>query len=81
MHCECCDVILNDEEATAKFADSGHYVSMCAKCRKHLPKDLKITTRYDLVQSRQSRKEQEAEDAETNDYDLKWSDYDGEEQD
>jgi uncharacterized metal-binding protein YceD (DUF177 family) len=77
MHCECCDVILNDEEATAKFVESGHYVSMCSQCRKHLPKDLKITTRYDLVQT---RKDHEAEDAETNDYDLKWSDDNGEEE-
>ncbi len=48
MRCDCCDKLLNDSEATAKFTDSGNYVNMCSKCRGHLPKDLKITLRKDF---------------------------------
>jgi hypothetical protein len=47
MHCDCCDKLLTDSEATAKF-ESGEYVSMCTKCREYLPKELKVFTRSDL---------------------------------
>lgn len=51
MHCECCDVLLDDVEATAKFAESGRYVGMCTKCQRFLPKELKVVNRTDLDRS------------------------------
>jgi hypothetical protein len=48
MRCDCCDAELNDEEATAKFTESGNYVQMCKGCRKFLPRNIKITVRTDL---------------------------------
>lgn len=53
MRCECCDELLSDAEATAKFAGSGAYVGMCGECRKSLPSDLKIITRRDLEKTRE----------------------------
>jgi hypothetical protein len=47
MHCDCCDRLLSDSEATAKF-ESGAYVNMCTKCVGFLPKEVKILTRSDL---------------------------------
>jgi hypothetical protein len=47
MHCDCCDRLLTDSEATAKF-ESGAYVNMCTKCSSFLPKELRILTRSDL---------------------------------
>jgi hypothetical protein len=47
MHCDCCDRLLSDSEATARF-ESGAYVSMCRKCSDFLPKEVRIITRADL---------------------------------
>jgi hypothetical protein len=49
MHCDCCNHMLDDEEATAKFAESGNYVSMCKLCRAYLPRDIKVVLRPDLI--------------------------------
>jgi hypothetical protein len=54
MRCECCDVELNDVDATARFAESGNYVSMCAECRTFLPKDLVVVLRPDLTKKKES---------------------------
>jgi hypothetical protein len=43
---------LNDEEATARFAESGNFVGMCKDCRSYLPKNLKILTRPDLKEKK-----------------------------
>jgi hypothetical protein len=52
MHCDCCDKLLEDAEATAKFVDADgtatRYVGMCKKCREFLPKEIKISHRHDL---------------------------------
>jgi hypothetical protein len=53
MRCECCNVLLTDSEATAKFAEpdgrkATRYVSMCNKCKEFLPKEIRILTRADL---------------------------------
>jgi hypothetical protein len=53
MHCECCDKLLSDKEATARFApekpeDRPRYVMMCGECQSFLPKSVKILTRSDL---------------------------------
>jgi hypothetical protein len=50
MRCEACDRLLNDSEATAKFAESGTYVGLCRKDRGFLPKSIKIILRPDLDQ-------------------------------
>jgi hypothetical protein len=63
MRCECCDKELNNEETTAKFAESGAYVGMCKKCQGFLPKGLKIIIRSDL-----ERYEAETLDSDT----VKW---------
>lgn len=61
MHCDCCDQLLSEAEATARFVESGNFVNMCAECRSYLPKDLQWRTRRDL-----ERKEREAEDSDLN---------------
>lgn len=55
MRCECCDVILEDIEATARFLDvvdgvaqATRYVGMCRACQKWLPPEVTIITRPDL---------------------------------
>jgi ribosome-binding protein aMBF1 (putative translation factor) len=73
MRCECCDKELNNEETTAKFAESGAYVGMCKKCQAFLPKGLKITTRSDL-----ERYEAESFDSDSNSWEEK-KDYGDEE--
>lgn len=47
MRCECCNALLNDIDATAKFGD-GRFVNMCKKCREFLPKDVVVHVRADL---------------------------------
>lgn len=49
--CECCDKILNDSEATARFVGEDapiRYVGMCSKCRSFLPSCVQYTVRRDL---------------------------------
>lgn len=72
MHCECCDALLDDVDATAKFTESGTYVNMCRACRKFLPRNLEVTLRSDLL-----RKTREEEDSEIVDRDLYNEDEDG----
>jgi hypothetical protein len=53
MRCECCDRVLSDLEATAKFVDEDggaptRFVNMCTKCQSFLPKEVRIITREDL---------------------------------
>ncbi len=36
MHCDCCDVLLTDYEASLVFVDSGMYANTCLKCLKGL---------------------------------------------
>jgi hypothetical protein len=52
VRCDCCDKELDDVESTAKFAESGNYVNMCAGCRKWLPNDLKIITNPNLERNK-----------------------------
>ena len=72
MRCECCNVLLTDSEATAKFAEpdgrkATRYVSMCNKCVQYLPKEVRIVTRADLE-----------EDTEDDDFDLEDLEHDEE---
>ena len=62
MRCDCCDAELNDEEATAKFTESGNYVNMCSDCRRHLPKDIRITVRNDLKKQKDDDSSQQLDD-------------------
>lgn len=53
MRCDCCDKILTDKEATAKFFDEdpkapARYVMMCTTCQRFLPTSVRIITRNDL---------------------------------
>lgn len=32
MHCDCCDVLLTDYEASIVFVGSGMYANTCVKC-------------------------------------------------
>lgn len=73
MHCDCCDKLLEDAEASARFVESGNYVNMCSECRSWLPKELKWQTRADL-----ERKDLEEEDADFKDPDLFPTEYDDE---
>lgn len=65
MRCECCNNMLSDKDATARFAESGNFVNMCETCRGFLPKNIAVITRSDL-----ERQEREAEDADFNPDDL-----------
>lgn len=56
MRCSCCDVILTDSEATARFHSADEkaprrYVEMCSKCCEHMPSDVKVIYRRDLQNS------------------------------
>jgi hypothetical protein len=53
MKCECCDKLLTDKEATARFVpdtkdDPPRYVGMCKACQEFLPSNIRIITRPDL---------------------------------
>lgn len=53
MRCECCNNILSDKEATARFFDENkeappRYVGMCKACQGFLPPEIKILTRSDF---------------------------------
>jgi hypothetical protein len=52
MRCDCCDKILSDKEATARFVDDDgtatRYVNMCTRCQGFLPSETRIITRPDL---------------------------------
>lgn len=53
MRCDCCDKILTDKEATARFFDEDanappRYVGMCSTCQRFLPPSVRIITRNDL---------------------------------
>lgn len=61
MHCDACDRLLSDEEATARFKSSGEFVMMCKPCRKWLPPEMEIISRPDLRDKRE-------EEPDTNDY-------------
>lgn len=49
MHCDCCDRLLSNRDATSKFAD-GRFVSMCQRCIKEAGFDpsVKILIRWDI---------------------------------
>lgn len=54
MRCECCNKVLSDKEATARYAPNEgergiRYVGMCTECQGFLPASVKILTRHDLV--------------------------------
>jgi len=51
MRCDCCNKLLTDSEATAKFAESKTYVSMCTKCRQFIPKDIPLILREDFSET------------------------------
>jgi hypothetical protein len=48
VRCECCDKLLKDSEATARFvtapSEPVRYVGMCATCQGFLPPEVKILT-------------------------------------
>lgn len=74
MHCDCCDKLLDEAEASARFVESGNFVNMCTECRSYLPRNLKWKTRSDM-----ERKEREADEAGEDQFDLR--DYDEEQDD
>jgi hypothetical protein len=36
MHCDCCDALLTDYEATLRHAHTGEFLNTCNKCLKGL---------------------------------------------
>ena len=46
MHCDCCDRLLNDHEATRKSKSTGEYLNMCNKCLSTV--DIDYESRHDL---------------------------------
>lgn len=48
MHCLCCDVELNDYEATRKDLN-GRYIDMCSPCYLTIKDDLTVIEREDLL--------------------------------
>jgi hypothetical protein len=65
MHCDCCDKLLTEAEASARFVETGNFVDMCSECRSYLPAGLKWHSRADL-----ERKDAEEEDSDTAETDL-----------
>jgi hypothetical protein len=60
VRCECCNKMLSDKEATARFAPvneeekkNPRYVMMCTECQGFLPPSVKILTRADLKDGRE----------------------------
>ena len=43
MRCAACNVILNNQEATRKFANSGQFVDLCNKCFNTIADDVQYT--------------------------------------
>ena len=43
MRCNACNVILNTQEATRKFTNSGEFVDLCNKCFNTISDDVKYT--------------------------------------
>jgi hypothetical protein len=63
MRCECCNKMLSDKEATARFAptekgEAPRYVNMCTECQGFLPPSVKILTRADLPDSQEGEKQE-----------------------
>lgn len=53
MRCDCCDKLLDEVEATAKFAEKDgskptRFVNMCRTCQGFLPLDVRVVNRPDL---------------------------------
>jgi hypothetical protein len=56
IRCSCCDRILSDAEATAKFVEPDgskptRFVEMCTKCQGYLPPSVRVVTRSDLEET------------------------------
>lgn len=73
MRCECCNKILSDKEATARFFDEDkeaapRYVGMCTECQGFLPAEVKILTRSDF--------NEDSYESESDSYTYKQFDYD-----
>lgn len=46
MRCECCNKILNSQESTRKFKESGTFVDMCNECLDTISDDVEVTEGY-----------------------------------
>jgi hypothetical protein len=62
VRCNCCNKILEDVEATAKFVGSGEYAEMCRTCIKTLPPEVKVKFRSDFVDDEEDFEEEEEKD-------------------
>lgn len=52
MHCQCCDKLLTESEATAKFVEKDgskphRFVEMCNECLSFMPPDIQVVRRRD----------------------------------
>lgn len=53
MHCNICDTLLSDFEATRRFKNTSKYLDLCNKCYKEtIPDIYQVTERKDLATSR-----------------------------
>lgn len=43
MRCECCNKVLNTQESTRRFKDSGTFVDMCNACLFSISDDVEVT--------------------------------------
>lgn len=43
MRCSACNVILNTQESTRKFTNSGEFVDLCNKCFNTISDDIQYT--------------------------------------
>ena len=51
MRCTCCNVVLNDFEATRKNKNTGEYLDMCNKCTSYVDDAIETIDRTDLEES------------------------------
>ena len=52
MHCQICDTLLTDFEATRRIKDTRVYLDLCNVCFKSIDTHLPIVERKDLMLSR-----------------------------
>lgn len=48
MHCQCCDKLLTDYEATRRSVTTGEFIDLCNQCYSTISKDVLTLDRGDL---------------------------------
>lgn len=49
MRCLACNGLLNQFDATVKYASTGEYLDLCSSCRMAVARDVQLIERADLA--------------------------------